>query len=149
MASVATQTSMEACIPETAERAAAILLIGPTDSRRGALRNILIPSQWEIREADSYKDAAGHLDNRGIAVAICDTDVPDGNWQALLADLLTRANPPKLIVSARLADERLWAEVLNLGGYDVLMQPFDRHEVLRVTRMARTAWLHEGTSKAV
>jgi len=36
----------------------------------------------------------------------------------LLADLQTRDHPPNLIASARLADERLQAEVLNLGGYD-------------------------------
>jgi DNA-binding response OmpR family regulator len=46
---------------------------------------------------------------------------------------------PLLIVTSRLADEHLWAEVLNLGGYDVLMKPFDRLEVLRVISLA---WLH-------
>jgi DNA-binding response OmpR family regulator len=34
-----------------------------------------------------------------------------------------------LIVCSRLADERLWAEVLNLGGYDVLAIPFHAGEV--------------------
>jgi len=38
--------------------------------------------------------------------------------------------PPKLIVTWRLADERLWAEVLNLGGFDVLGQPLYAREVL-------------------
>jgi DNA-binding response OmpR family regulator len=37
--------------------------------------------------------------------------------------------PPPLIVSDRLADEQLWAEVLSLGGYDLLMKPFDAKEV--------------------
>jgi len=63
-----------------------------------------------------------------------------GNWQALLGDLQSRVNPPNLIISSRLADERLWAEVLNLGGFDVLAQPFERSEVLRVVRMAWMAW---------
>jgi hypothetical protein len=48
--------------------------------------------------------------------------------------------PPKLIVSSRLADHRLWAEVLNLGGFDLLMTPFENEEVLRVTRAARNNW---------
>jgi DNA-binding response OmpR family regulator len=39
-------------------------------------------------------------------------------------------------VTSRLADERLWAEVLSLGGYDVLMKPFDVSEVYRVIRLA-------------
>ena len=37
------------------------------------------------------------------------------------------------------ADERLWAEALNLGAYDVLAKPFDRTEVMRVVSMA---WMH-------
>jgi hypothetical protein len=40
--------------------------------------------------------------------------------------------PPNFIVFSCLADEFLWAEVLNLGGFDVLMTPFEPEEVLRV-----------------
>jgi hypothetical protein len=32
--------------------------------------------------------------------------------------------PPQLIVADRLARDGLWAEVLNLGCYDLLMTPF-------------------------
>jgi len=122
------------------EDAIAILLIVPVDSRRSALRNILRAPQWEIREAATYEDAVGILNNCRIGVTICDTEIADGNWQALLANLQSRAHPPNLIVSSRLADERLWAEVLNLGGYDVLLQPYDRAEVLRVAHMAWMDW---------
>jgi DNA-binding response OmpR family regulator len=44
--------------------------------------------------------------------------------------------PPPLIVSSCVADDRLWAEVLNLGGYDLLTKPFLAAEVSRVVRMA-------------
>ena len=37
----------------------------------------------------------------------------------------------------RTADEHLWAEVLNLGGYDVLAEPFERDEMVRVVTSAR------------
>ncbi len=47
---------------------------------------------------------------------------------------------PNLIVTSRLADEGLWAEVLNLGGYDVLAQPFDAEEVYRVVFLAWDEW---------
>jgi len=126
------------------EGSIAILLIGPHDSRRRALRSILAPPRWEVREASTYAEAVGILDDRPIAVTICDTDLQDGNWQALLRNLQGRTHPPNLIVSSRLADERLWAEVLNLGGYDVLAQPFDRGEVLRVAGMAWTSWRQHG-----
>jgi hypothetical protein len=51
-----------------------------------------------------------------------------------------------MIVTSRLADERLWAEVLNLGGYHLLAKPFDASEVVRVVG---TAWPGSGkTSEA-
>ena len=39
-----------------------------------------------------------------------------------------------------LADERLWAEALNLGAYDVLAKPFGRTEAMRVVAAAWRAW---------
>jgi DNA-binding response OmpR family regulator len=84
------------------------------------------------------------LDEHRFGVFICDSSRESGNWRSVLADLQNRHDPPSLIVSSRLADERLWAEVLNLGGYDVLMQPFDRSEVLRVTAMAGLSWRRKG-----
>jgi len=44
-----------------------------------------------------------------------------------------------LIVASRLADDRLWAEALNLGAWDVLAKPFDRREVFR---SVKSAWQH-------
>jgi hypothetical protein len=48
-----------------------------------------------------------------------------------------------LIVTAKLADDRLWAEVLNLGGFDVLAQPFYRGEVTRAVGHACRSWNRE------
>ena len=48
--------------------------------------------------------------------------------------------PPLIIVTSRLADERLWAEVLNLGGFDVLSRPYDAREVRHVIAQAWRSW---------
>jgi hypothetical protein len=37
-------------------------------------------------------------------------------------------------------DDRLWAEALNLGAYEVLVQPFDPEEVTRVVFSAWRNW---------
>ena len=49
-------------------------------------------------------------------------------------------DPPLLIVTSRLADERLWAEALNLGAWDVLARPFDEDEVSRIVSVAGQHW---------
>jgi DNA-binding response OmpR family regulator len=57
----------------------------------------------------------------------------------MLGEIMRLPEPPFLIVTSRLADERLWAEVLNLGAYDVLAKPFESKEVVRIVSLA---WLH-------
>src|SRR6184192_2045185 len=61
-------------------------------------------------------------------IILIDSDLP-GGWKIFLQDVQARAHPPALIVVARVGDKRLWAEVLNLGGYDVLAKPLDPAEV--------------------
>ncbi|MFB3828373.1 MAG: hypothetical protein ACE15B_16510 [Bryobacteraceae bacterium] len=53
-------------------------------------------------------------------------------WRDLLDQTTRMPHAPVFIVASRLADDALWAEVLNLGGYDVLAKPFDRREVFHV-----------------
>ena len=50
---------------------------------------------------------------------------------------------PLLIVTSRLADAYLGAEVLNLGGYDVLAKPFKSAEFIQVMSMAWRRWKSE------
>jgi DNA-binding response OmpR family regulator len=80
------------------------------------------------------------LRGQSIPVLLCERDYADGNWEDLLKATVRLPDPPSLIVFSRLADESLWAKVLNLGGFDVLMTPFEPEEVLRVTFAAWSRW---------
>ena len=71
---------------------------------------------------------------------ICDDQLSDGRWQDLWEVLRWTPVPPVFIVSAYRADERLWAEVLNLGAYDVLAKPYRGAEVTRVLEQAARAF---------
>jgi hypothetical protein len=80
------------------------------------------------------------LRDQSVAVLLCERDHADGNWEDLLKATARLPDPPNLIVFSRLADESLWAKVLNLGGFDVLITPFEPEEVLRVTFAAWSRW---------
>jgi len=60
--------------------------------------------------------------------------------------MLSLPDPPFLVVTSRLADDRLWAEALNLGAYDVLAKPFDKTEVNRIVRSAWLRWTNRKPS---
>ena len=78
-------------------------------------------------------------DNR-VAVVVSESELSDGTWKDVLADLKSVPNPPRLIVTSDLADESLWAEVLNYGAYDVLVKPFRAAEVQRIVSAAWRNW---------
>jgi len=64
-------------------------------------------------------------------VIISDSSLPDGHcWKDVLVETQRMHQPLPLIVADRVADARLWGEVLNLGAYDLLTKPFDAEEVL-------------------
>jgi DNA-binding NtrC family response regulator len=65
-------------------------------------------------------------------VILTEAALPDGNWLDVLH--LTRETPREVevIVSDPHADARFWSEVLNLGAYDLLTQPFYEPEVRRI-----------------
>jgi len=84
----------------------------------------------------SCREALTHLSDNDTAVVICERDLPDGDWKLVLNRLDSLPAPPNLIVTSRLTGDELWAEVLNLGGYDVLAQPFEAQEVYRVVFLA-------------
>jgi hypothetical protein len=82
------------------------------------------------------REGLAYLRGNDTPVVICERDLADGNWKLVLNGFDGLPMPPNLIVTSRLADDELWAEVLNLGGYDVLAQPFDTEEVYRIVFLA-------------
>src|SRR6478672_10336213 len=110
------------------EHPVTLLLVSEQVSDWISLAGILSRSNWELRVRTTCRDALALLRETHLPVVICDDESTNGHWQSLLDDLSTLAAPPALIVSSRLADERLWAKVLNLGGYDVLPTPFEKTE---------------------
>jgi FixJ family two-component response regulator len=73
-------------------------------------------------------------------VIVCERDLPDGSWKDILEIADSMPVPAPLIVTSRLADDYLWVEVLNLGGYDVLGKPLDKQEVSRTVNLAWHHW---------
>jgi DNA-binding response OmpR family regulator len=117
-----------------------VLVVSPNEEDRRSLRAIFGHSNWSLFTTGTVAETLNFLKHHVIPVILCERDLPDGGWKQLLAALVGCDHAPHLVVAARLADERLWAEVLNLGGYDVLLKPFCSREVFRVLSMAWRDW---------
>jgi len=122
-----------------------VLLVGPETSERSALQAILQTAECRTFVCARCRDAIDLM--QFASVVICEQSLPDGSWRDLLRTVQVQTGPPALIVTSRLADSELWAEVLNLGGYGVLAQPFRAQEVMWSVRNAHGRYAgRRGTS---
>lgn len=101
-----------------------------------SVTRLLGGSSWTLQEARTCREAVARSRNTPVAVVLCTPQMPDGDWRSLLNRLHELPDAPAVIVASRLMEEHLWVEVLNRGGYDVLLLPFDRSELLRVLFLA-------------
>jgi DNA-binding NtrC family response regulator len=133
-----------------------VALVGLDAQDQAALKRILRGFQsphapafkWHIQPQPSVQAVMEAIGQQPIAVVICDRDWVADDWKALLDEFAALSHPPMLIVTSRLADDRLWAEALNLGAYDVIAKPFDACEVVRIAGLACAHWNQRDGARA-
>jgi Response regulator containing CheY-like receiver, AAA-type ATPase, and DNA-binding domains len=119
-----------------------ILVVSPQAEDHRSIRAILRRYNWTLHTASSIAEALGFLETNEVPVIVCERELPDGSWKDLLEAVAGRERPPRVVVMSALAEERLWLEVLNLGGYDLLLKPLDSSELFRVLAIAARSWLN-------
>ena len=122
------------------EKDASLVFVSPFDEDHRSLGRFLISTGFRIYRARNREEARAALRRNRVAVVISESKLPEGDWRDVLKELESFAEPPLLIVTSQHADNHLWAEVLNLGGHDVLLKPFHASEVIRVVSLACKRW---------
>lgn len=123
----------------------AVLSIGPMDTHQAGLAAILQQSSWlagtgsrgKVKFCRFSDEAVGLLRSCPVPIVLCDSAA---GWREVLDEVRSIPHPPALIVTSRIADDRLWSEALNLGAYDVLAKPYQPDEVVRVLDLAWLRW---------
>lgn len=121
-----------------ADSRSSLMAVLPTPEDRTALQRIIGACKWEVQWTGTCKEAIDEFRRKAPVIVICDVDLADGDWRQLWDILAREPKPPMFIVTSRLADDALWAEVLNVGGYDLLLKPFRAEEVIRIVHTAAT-----------
>jgi len=123
-----------------------VLNLDPLEADHASLIDISARSEWTLASTPTVESALESLRVNRIPILFCNSDLRPGLWQEMLDRMLSLPDPPFLVVTSRLADDRLWAEALNLGAYDVLAKPFDKTEVNRIVRSAWLRWTNRKPS---
>lgn len=116
--------------------AATILVISPNEADQEFFRSVFQFPFWKAYNVGTYREALKWLTRDRMNVIVCDCQLPDGSWKDILSQTQVLPDPPCVIVTSLLPDDLLWAEVLNMGGYDVVAKPFVREEAVRIVELA-------------
>ena len=113
-----------------------ILVVMPPNRRSELLRSF-DGKCLQIFLASNVEEAARRLNgNVFYDLLLTDSELADGSWQDVLQMVVESTMPCEMIVCSRCADESLWADVLQSGAYDLLVEPYDPQEVNRIVENA-------------
>jgi DNA-binding NtrC family response regulator len=115
---------------------ARVLLVTSRREDAGLLSRMLAPGLIEFEHVSSVRDARSTLARESYGAILTEAYLGDGTWKDVLDLTEELGIRPAVVVTHRFADDRFWAEVLNLGCYDMLAQPFDAGEVQRILTLA-------------
>jgi DNA-binding NtrC family response regulator len=109
-----------------------VLFVSPNVQDALSLARML--EDVSLFHAPSLREAASKLETEEFQAVLTEAELEDGTWLDVLH--LARLAQTELVVTHPWADARFWAEALNLGAYDLLVQPFQAMEVRRVVASA-------------
>ena len=112
-----------------------VVVVSAVEQNHAALDSLFQRHGWKVRHTHSIADLDADPE-ASACVFLTDYKLPDGCWTRVLEHVRKRAPGTEVVVCSSLVDEHLWAEVMCLGGFDVIGPPFDEAELLRVTECA-------------
>ena len=102
------------------------------------LSRLLAPTSLRIHHASTLAQAETLLITTPARVLVTETIFSDGNWEDVVEVLAERHPHVVVVVTAVHADERLWAETINRGAYDLIPRPFYAPELCRILESAHS-----------
>jgi DNA-binding NtrC family response regulator len=106
-----------------------ILALVPTEMQE-QIRNQLAPLA-AIVDFISWAAELSSLDfsDKLYQVVLLPAALPDSGWWNLWAQITLLHPRPEILVYAHTASFQLWSGVLELGGYDVIIEPFTDEDI--------------------
>jgi DNA-binding response OmpR family regulator len=84
----------------------------------------------------TVREAVLTLERNPPSLLVAEYALSDGSWRDILSALRRCSSDAAILVTSPIADDHMWAEILNVGGFDMILQPFDPEEVIRVSTCA-------------
>ena len=115
----------------------ATALVVRSRERRSTLLETLESFKLNVLWAENCREARSLLQTcPPLEIVIVNVSLTDGNWCDIFRFVVESGIETSIVVTSRLANEKLWSEVLWRGAYDLLVEPYKREELRRVVEGA-------------
>jgi DNA-binding NtrC family response regulator len=105
--------------------------------RRLPLLDVLQSCDIEVLPVCNCDEARRMLEIEPLVqVVVTEARFRDGDWRRVFEIVERGRRRIEVAVCSRMGDPRLWLDVLEQGGYDVLVEPFEHEEVRRIVEAA-------------
>ena len=112
-----------------------VIVVVPSEREYCLIEDWLFAEGIEALPASCLLQAVLQQVAAPASVILYDTDTPE-SWREALEHFLYLRPASRVVLLSRLADEEMWMQVLDCGGYDLLMKPFRAREICSVVRDA-------------
>lgn len=113
-----------------------VLYLASSRELLGEVARTLQSAALDVHHAVGLAEALAMLRRNMYSAILTEACLRDATWREVLAHTHRTGLRCAVVVTDRLADDELWAEVLEAGAYDLLAQPLDEGEVRRVLASA-------------
>jgi DNA-binding NtrC family response regulator len=86
--------------------------------------------------AASVRELEEYLRNRDIDVLLCNWRFQNGTWKMAVEKMQAKRPDLPVIVLSQVAGEKEWVEVIEAGGFDLLVPPYWQRPMLAALEQA-------------
>ena len=112
-----------------------VIAIVPFPAEFALIQASLSAEGIEVLPASCLLDAILYQLTGRASVILYDADAPE-HWREALEQFLLLRPASRVVFLSRLADDHMWIDVLDQGGYDLLMKPLRAEELRGTVRNA-------------
>ena len=112
-----------------------VLLISSDEAESNALEEVL--SEYvNLQNAGNLSEVEKMLEDDEYDAVFCGRSFHQGAWNDALEEVQQRCPDLPVIIFSRTGDEQEWSEVIEAGGFDLLVAPYLESTVLPVLEYA-------------
>jgi len=100
------------------------------------LNEILRGTSWLLTDVSSLDDAVAKLQAAALPIIFYDRGAAGVCWQETIERLIAARKGSCVVLISNVADQYLWEEVVQHGGFDLLPRPFRKDQVLSALAFA-------------